>query len=311
MRTLNLPEMLTGLFKMMSKVPLRVNYFLATGVAWLLHSVVRYRRKIVMRNLRESFPEKTEKELKKISREYYRFLGDYFVETVALASMSEEEMRRRLRFENVEAVDACLRSGRPVTLFLGHYCNWEWCSSIPLHISAPCRPLQIYHPLSNKDADRAFLMLRDHFGTNSVPMADTLRAIVAARQEGLPSITGYIADQAPLYDSTHLFLDFLNHDTPVLTGAEKISRRIGAAVFYCDMRRESRGHYVCRYVEISPDASKEEMFTPTRRYWRLLEKSIRRQPAYWLWSHRRWKRTREGFFSLYGPEEAARRLRGL
>lgn len=272
---------------------------------------MRYRRKVVMRNLRESFPEKPEKELRRIAREFYHFLGDYFVETVALASMSEKEIRRRMRFENVGAVEECLRRGQPVTLFLGHYCNWEWCSSIPLHISVPCRPLQIYHPLSNKDADKAFLMLRNHFGLNSVPMADTLRAVIGARREGVPSITGYIADQAPLYESTHLFVDFLNHDTPVLTGAEKISRKIGAAVFYCDLRREKRGQYVCRYVEISPDASGEEIFTITRRYWQLLEESIRRQPAYWLWSHRRWKRTREGFIRAYGYKEATARLSTL
>ena len=300
--------MLTSLFKIMSKVPLSVNYALGRGVTWILHSVMRYRRGIVMENLKTSFPEKTDRELRRIARDFYRFLGEYFVETVALASMSEEEMRRRLRFENVEAVDDCLRSGRPVTLFLGHYCNWEWCCSIPLHISAPCRPLQIYHPLSNKDADKAFLMLRNRFGLNSVAMADTLRAVIGARREGVASITGYIADQAPLYESTHLFVDFLHHDTPVLTGAEKISRKIGAAVFYCDLRRESRGHYVCRYIEITPDASKEEMFAPTRRYWQLLEASIRRQPAYWLWSHRRWKRTREGFIQAYGEEEARKRL---
>lgn len=303
--------MLSALFKIISKVPLRINYLLADAVTFLLHSVIRYRRKVVDNNLRESFPEKSEKERRKIAREYYRFLGDYFVETVALASMTEKEIRERMRFENVEAVDKVLREGRPVTLFLGHYCNWEWCCSIPLHISARCRPLQIYHPLSNKDADKAFLMLRNRFGLNSVPMADTLRAIAAARKEGVPSITGYIADQVPVYDSIHLFLNFLNHDTPVLTGAEKISRKIGAAVFYCDMRRESRGRYVCRYVEITPDASKDEIFAPTRRYWELLEKSIRRQPAYWLWSHRRWKRTREGLYSIFGREEAERRLSSL
>lgn len=303
--------MLTTLFKIISRVPLRLNYLLGDVVSALLYGVVRYRRKIVDSNLRSSFPEMSEKDLRQTARRFYRFLGEYFVETLALASMSEKEMRKRMRFENMEAIDEYLRQGRPVSLMLGHYCNWEWCSTIPLHLSARCRPLQIFHPLSNKDADKAFLMLRSRFGATSVAMADTLRAIVGARREGLPTVTGYIADQAPLYESTHLFVDFLHHDTPVLTGAEKISRKLSAAMFYCDMRREKRGHYVCRCVEITPDASAEQPFAPTRRYWEMLEASIRRQPHLWLWSHNRWKRTREGFLSAYSPPEAEHRLSTL
>ena len=228
-----------------------------------------------------------------------------------MATMSEKEMSSRMRFENVEAIEETLRRGQPVSVMLGHYCNWEWCSSLPLHLSSPAHIMQIYHPLSNKDADRAFLMLRQRYGATSVAMADTLRAIIGARRSGIPSITGYIADQAPLYDSTHLFVDFLNHDTPVLTGAEKISRKIGAAMFYTDVRRERRGHYVCRFVQITPDASSEEQFLPTRRYWQMLEESIRRQPHLWLWSHNRWKRTRQGFMQYFTPDEADRRISSM
>lgn len=290
---------------------MKVNYLLGDFVTAILYGVVRYRRRIVDSNLRSSFPEKGDKEIREITRRFYRFLGEYFVETVAMASMSEKEMRRRMKFENVEAVDKYLQQGKHVSLMLGHFCNWEWCSSIPLHLSSKCRPLQIYHPLANKDADRAFLMLRGKFGAQSVAMADTLRAIVGARKEGLPTVTGYIADQAPLYESTHLFVDFLHHDTPVLTGAEKLSRKLGAAVFYCDVRREKRGNYVCRFVEITPDASALPEFETTRKYWQLLENSISRQPHLWLWSHNRWKRSHTGFLNAYGPEEAAKRLSSL
>ena len=303
--------MLTALFKTTSFLPLRLNYATSRGVAWLMHRVVRYRRNVILDNLRSSFPEKPEKEIRRICRDFYRFLCDYFMETVAMASMPPEEMKRRMRFENMQAVNDTLRSGRPVSLFLGHYCNWEWCSSIPLHLDARSKAMQVYHPLENKDADKAFLMLRSRYGATSVAMDDTLRAIVGCRRDGIPSIMGYIADQGPLLENIHLFVDFLNHDTPVLTGAEKISRKIGAAAFYCDMRRESRGHYVCRMVELTPDASQEPPFELTRRYWQLLEQSIRRQPELWLWSHRRWKRDRADFIRAYGEAEAARRLSHL
>lgn len=303
--------MLTTLFKILSHIPLRLSYGLATFVAWLMADVVRYRRKVVLENLHGAFPEMSEKELKHTASQFYHFLADYFVETIAMGSMTPEQMKRRMQFENMECVEEYLRQGRDVSLYLGHYCNWEWCTSIPLHLSTPCVAMEIYHPLENKDADKAFLHLRSCFGSHPVAMADTLRAIVGARRQGLPGITGYIADQTPLYESTHLFVDFLNRDTPVLTGAEKISRRIKAAVFYCDCRRLSRGHYACRMVEMSPDASQEPEFDLTRQYFSMLEKSIRRQPPYWLWSHRRWKRTRQEFFKAYGDEQARERLSHL
>lgn len=303
--------MLTFVFKTLSKIPLKNLYHLSHGITWILYHILRYRRKVVRENLVSSFPEKSEKEIKRITSEYYRFLGEYFVETIYEASMPPEEIMRRLPFKNVEAINECLRKGQHVTLYMGHYCNWEWCSSIPLHFTEKAQSFHIYHPLKNKDADDAFLMLRERYGSKSVSMQRTFRTIMGAHYDGIPTVTAYISDQAPLYENTHLFVDFLNHDTPVFTGGEKISRKLGAAVFYCDMRRKSKGHYECTYVEISPDATKEEPFEITKKYWQLLEESIRRDPAYWLWSHRRWKRTRSGMIERYGEADTAKRLSTL
>ncbi len=300
---------LYGLFKILSLFPLRMLYIFSDFVAWLAHDIVKYRRKVVTDNLRSSFPEKSEEEINDITKKFYSFLADYFVETVKLASMSPRQMRKRLTVSGIEEINNDVRAGKSVSLMLGHYCNWEWVSSLPLHIDPCARCGQIYHPLENKGSDRAFYKLRTRFHATNITMADTLKILTDWKRNGETSVVGYIADQVPGYHAIHLFLDFLHHDTPVFTGAERISRMLGASVYYADMTRPKRGYYNLKIEKITDDAAKEKRFEVTRKYFAMLERSIRRHPEYWLWSHRRWKRTREEFTRQY--PDAARRLNRL
>lgn len=292
---------LTALCGTLSVLPLRVLYIFSDILAWLAHSVVRYRRKVVRANLTESFPEKSAAEIGRIEKEFYRFLGDYFFETVKLFSMSDSFIDRHLRLEGLDELNHAVEAGRNVTLYLGHYCNWEWVSSLPLHISPKAMCAQIYHPLSNRGSDKFFYRLRTRFGATNVPMEDTLRVLLKCRKEGKPSVTGYIADQAPGLNA-HLFVDFLNHDTIAYTGPERISRFLKADVFYAHMSRPKRGNYTLRFVPITDHIAAEPLFEPSREYFRLLEQNIREAPQYWLWSHRRWKRTREMFDEYFGDK---------
>lgn len=311
-------RMLHGLFKSVGSLPLSLLYGLADALTFLAGNVVGYRRKVIRRNISTSFPEMTPEERKDVERKFYRFLGDYFVETLRLGAMSEEALRKRMKFENVAEVDACLSQGRNVVLYLGHYCNWEWISSIPLHHNHRDRAGheihfgQIYHPLENRAFDEAFLSIRGRCGAVSIPMADTLGVLRDWNRAGEPFIVGFISDQAPILEGTHYFADFLNHPaTPTYTGAERLARLFDAAVFYCDIRREKRGHYVCRYVKMTDDPKALPQFELSQKYYDLLAESIRRQPPYWLWSHNRWKRTREDFFRHFGEKEGKRRLSKL
>lgn len=300
-----------GVFGAVGSLPLWVLYGISDIVALLAGGIVGYRRKVIRKNLRESFPEKSERELRAIERRFYRFLGDYFVETLKLGRMSETQIRKRMRFEGTDEVNECLRNGKNVSLLLGHYGNWEWISSIPLHMPEGVPGGQIYHPLENEAADEAFLKIRNRFGAVSIKMKDTLPVIMKWRREGTTSMIGYIADQVPLFDGVHLFTDFLHHDTPVFTGHERISRMQHAAVFYGDITRPRRGEYVCRYVKITDDAASLPQFELTKQYFRLLEATIRKEPSLWLWSHNRWKRNRAMFYDYFGKEEADKRLSRL
>lgn len=287
--------LLSATFRGLGAMPWPMLRGVSSLVAWLAHSVVRYRRKVCRDNIRTSFPDMTDKKVDEVVRGFYSFLADYFIETVKLGSMNAKEMKRRMVFENIGEVNDDLRAGHNVSIFLGHFCNWEWVSSMPLwlDLATGAVPCQIYHPLSNVAADEVFGKIRTRFGATNLPMATSAKTLMEMSAKGIPTITGYIADQTPTRRSIHHWIPFLNHDTPVFTGAEKISRKIHAAAYYLDMRRPNRGEYIGRFVKISSDVAQEPADKVTDEYFRMLEQSIRLQPPLWLWTHRRWKHRRD------------------
>lgn len=285
----------------LSWLPLRMLYPIGDLFAWLAHSIVGYRRKVVRENLKNSFPEMSEKERRVIEKKYYHFLGDYAMETIKLLTMSERQMRRRLVVENPEVIANALSEGRNVTLFLGHYCNWEWVSSLPIYFPKNAECAQIYHPLHNKGMDKMFIKIRTRFGANNIAMEDILRKLIGWKRAGIPTVTGYIADQTPGYNF-HLFVDFLHQDTGVFTGPERISDFLDAEVWFCHMSRPKRGEYHLTFKPVTMHPKHEETFAITRKCFELLESNILEAPQYWLWSHRRWKRNRKKFMKYWGDK---------
>ena len=295
-----------ALWFIISLLPLWVFYRLSDGLYYLVYHVVRYRRRVVYANLRSSFPEKSEAEIERIAKEFYSFFCDYIVETLKLFSIGEKNMCKRMKFEGLDQVKEDFANGRSVSVYLGHYCNWEWISSLGLHLDEQCG--QIYHPLENAMVDRLFLYMRGRFKAQSIKMDDTFLTILKWKKEGRKNIVGYIADQVPGYNNIHYWADFLHHDTPVFTGAERISKIMDTAVYYIDVERPRRGYYVARFIKIADSLNEHPVFFATEQYFRLLEKNIQRAPQYWLWSHKRWKRTREEFNRMFTEEERKKRL---
>lgn len=287
--------LLLALFHLLSLLPLWIHYLLSDGLFLILYYVVRYRQKVVRSNLESSFPNKTQQELRQTERDFYRWFCDYLVESVKLLTISRRQLCKRMVFKGTEPIDQCVEKGQSVAVYLGHYCNWEWITSLPLWLSPKALCGQIYHPIENKEFDRLFLRLRQRQGAVCIPMAETLRRIFDYQQTGRPVVIGYISDQVPYWQNIHHWCDFLSHDTPVLTGTERIVRKLGHAVFYADVQRIRRGYYETEFklITLNPDTLPE--YGITDAYFKLLEETIRRAPAYWLWSHNRWKRTREKF----------------
>jgi len=291
--------MLLGVWYLFSLLPLRIHYIISDFLYWLLYKVMGYRRKVVWKNLSASFPEKSEAELKEIERGFYHFLCDYFVETVKMMTISKKEIKKRMAFKGVEVLDEVVESGQSIAMYLGHYCNWEWITSMPLWVTPKVQCGQIYHPLENKFFDRLILRSRERLGALCISMQDTLREMVRYKREGQPVLIGYISDQAPNWSNIHHWVDFMNQDTPVLTGTERIAKKMNHAAFYMEVRRVKRGYYEAEFKLITREPQKLEDFKLTDMYFDMLEKSIRQAPEFWLWSHNRWKRTRKEFNERY------------
>ena len=285
------------LFYAISLLPFRLLYVLADIECFMLYHVIRYRRGVVRRNLVTSFPDKSEQEIVQIEKRFYHWFCDYFFEAVKLLSISDAELCRRFTIINSEEVEQCFKEGQDVAAILGHYCNWEWLSCVGMNLPLERETGLIYHPLRNKAFDYLFRKLRLHEKHSRViPKQDILRYVLSRKKEGIRNICGYISDQGPKWKNIHLWLPFLNHEhTPVFTGGERIMRKMNNAVFYVEMSRPMRGYYTATYKLITRTPNALEPDGITRRFFQMLEQTIRREPAYYLWSHNRWKRTKEEF----------------
>ncbi len=281
---------------LLSLPPLWFHYGVSDVVLFpLLYWVLRYRRCLVRRQLAESLPELSEGERLGVERRFYHTLCDYFVETLKMASMSSGELRRRVKFIGVDELQRLMKGrGKYIGLTcLGHFGNWEWMSSANMEMEQGVSFSQVYHTLHSPIFDRLMTHSRERCGGQCVSMQDTLRHILRTESEGRYEIVGLIADQCPKWEAMHQWCTFLHHETSFFIGAEAIGKRVDGIVSYLDISRPSRGHYRAEIKVIATSPREFDDYEITLRYAQLLEASIRRDPHLWLWTHDRWKRTRE------------------
>ena len=280
-----------SIFWLISLLPLRMLYILSD----LVYPIVKrtYRRKVVDDNLAKSFPEKSEEERDKIANNFYHILCDYFAEDIKLFSMSKKEMMKRMTFSGLEHIKNGFDNGKDYMFaYLGHFGNWEWIASLQYWMPyAHCS--QIYHPLYNKVSDRIFLKLREQYGGECIPMKKTLRRILEIKRNGENVVVGFISDQQPKWESIHHFTPFLNRETAVFTGTEVLAKKLGAMVYYAHVTRPRRGYYHCEFVPMTHTPAEYPDFDLTDQYMKMLEKDICTTPHMWLWTHKRWRRTKE------------------
>ena len=283
--------LLTFTLKAIAIWPLRVLYVLSDLIYPLVYYIAGYRREVVRKNLESSFPEKSEKEIREIEKRFYRHFCDYVLETVKLLHISDEEMRRRMRFTNPEYIEQLRSDGRPIFLYLGHQANWEYIISITMWTSPEFTAGQIYHPLSNKVMDKLIYRLRSRFNTVGIPQKQALRAIITMVRDGKHPLLGFIADQRPPRRPEPEWITFLNQDTPIITGGEAMGRKLNAHFVYGSMKCVRRGYYELTFQPIVPVEGEEYGYS--KQYMRMLEQDIKEQPHLYLWTHKRWKWKRE------------------
>lgn len=273
-------------------LPLRILYIFSDIIFFLLFHVTRYRLRVVTKNIRESFPEKSPGEQAKIIKGFYRHFADYCVETIKILHISDSNTKKLMKFENVEAIDELLDKGRSMIIYAGHYGNWEYLSSVTLWSRHNYNDIafgQIYRPLKNKWFDSFFLKLRSRFHSSSFSKKSAFKDLILIKRSKKPCVIGFISDQHPSGNDTNHVIRFLNHDTAFITGSEVLARKLDFDVLYFDVEKISRGRYktTLRIVATQPDT--EEPMSITDKYAEMLETSILRDPTLWLWSHNRWK----------------------
>lgn len=285
---------LFGVWYVVSLLPMWFLHAVSSIVSIILFHVIRYRRQVVHENIKSSFPKLSPRKRWMIERRFYTHFCDLMVESVKFFSISEWNMKRRMRFKGIELLEESFRNGRSCGVYLGHYGNWEWISSMPLWVNPDlCLCTQLYHQLENYVTDQLILYTRRRFGGVNIEVNQSIKDMVRYRNEGRPILVGFIADQTPYWDNIYYWNDFLNHETPWFTGAERIMQKLDMDVYYLDVRRIRRGFYVAEYKRITTTPNSNEQFWLTDQYAKMLEHTIMRAPSYWLWSHRRWKRTKD------------------
>ncbi|HEY3809675.1 MAG TPA: lysophospholipid acyltransferase family protein [Steroidobacteraceae bacterium] len=269
-----------------SRLPFGLLYALATALCFLLRYVLRYRVRVARANLRGCFPELPPERIEAILNSYYRSLGQIVAECIKLATMSSDELRRRVQLPNLELLARELAAGRSVILLAAHLGNWEWQlqgttvrSDVPIDAA--------YKPLHSAGADELLLRVRSRLGARMVPAKKLVR--VVARARGQLHIVALMADQIPASSAGRHWVSFFGRPTAFYPGPAEIARMTGYVAMFAGMQRTSRGHYE---ISFEPLARAGEVLAPeafTARYAQLLEAEIRRDPANWIWTHRRWK----------------------
>ena len=282
-----------GLVKLLSLFPFAVLYALSDVLYPVIYYIIGYRKQVVRDNLSYSFPEKTEQERKAIEKKFYRHFCDLIFENIKFAGISVSEINKRMLYNNFEPALKHLDEGRSVMLYSSHYGNWEWNSSFILHLPKDMPIYPIYKKQTSEVSDRIIHKIRNHFGTETIEMKNLLRVMAAMRSEGRFGMFGMISDQSPTRESLHYFTQFLNQHTAVITGTEQIARKFDYPVYYARLKKLKRGYYTSELIPVSLHPKETPEFEISEKYMRLLKEDILRDPAIWLWTHKRWKYTRE------------------
>ena len=282
-------------------LPLPVAYAISDFFCFVLYQAVGYRKKVVRQNLTTSFPEKSLQEIKQIEKKFYHHLCDLFIESMQLLHMRDDEVKRRFQYTNPELFKQLYAENRNAIVVMGHYGNWEVNITFPLW--SKYRTLATYKPLNNPHFNNKMKEGRERFGIEAVTMRHTIKRMLECSKNGKPTLLALIADQAPTPSETDFWIDFLNHETAIFLGPEKISKKINAPVIFLRIDKPKRGYYSLTSTVICENPKDTTPGEITKKHVKMLEDVIKEQPEYWLWSHRRWKRAKPNETPLHSLYE--------
>lgn len=262
-------------------------YLKSDFLFFLVYRVFGYRKGVVMSNLDLVFPDKSKDEKREIARRFYQHLCDLIFETIKNLTISEAESTKRFRFENIELIHDYADRGKSVMLMCGHYASWEWSGILQKQISQ--QGYAVYKPMDNKYFDRLVRKIRGRFGAEIVSNRKIVTRLFRDKKDGIVNMTLILSDQTPKLGAFKHRDLFMGVDVPVFTGTEELAKKLGHACVYLNIEKVKRGHYTARFIPIADDPSTVPDFDITGQFLDLIEDQINTDPAYYLWSHKRWK----------------------
>lgn len=275
----------------LSLLPLRVLYAISSILSPIFQHIIQYRRKIIIQNLQKSFPNKTQTQLKTIQNQYYNHLLDVFLEAFKMLSISRKNLKERYKCNNPEILKPYYDRQQSVILVSAHYNNWEY-MVLSLDMQFPFHGIGVGKRMSNQSFGSLMHQKRTRYGTE-VCYSDNVNEVLSHHEkERNPCAYMLLADQSPNDSHKSFWTLFLNQDTPVIFGPEHLSKKYNYPVFFYRVNKVKRGYYTFDIIPISDHPKETEYGEITLKYLSFLEQTIKENPQYWLWSHRRWKHTR-------------------
>lgn len=272
-----------------SYLPTNVLYKLADGLAFVLRDVIGYRKAVVLTNLRNSFPEKTETEIQQIAKETYTHLADRVIENIKCLTISEAEFLNRCQVENIEVLTKLYDEGRDVVLMIAHTGSWEWAGYVA-HTLTKFKIYGVYSPASNKYFNDLIIGTRGKMGMNLISMKDTSAYFKEKKEE--KTLHVFFTDQSPSNPNNAYWTKFMNQDTPFFYGGARYAIKHNCIPVFANIIQLKRGYYRVRITVIKDDVTNCTPDEIVQGYAELLEKQLKDRPSDWLWSHKRWKHKR-------------------
>ncbi len=271
----------------MSILPTRVLYGFSNFLFFVVYYLFNYRKKVVRENLRLCFPKKSLHEIKSIEKKFFRHLCDMFVESIRSISISEAEIRERYKFTNIEEVNKIEEANKSIMLMCAHYASWEWIFIIQKYVTTD--GYAIYKKIENKYFDQLIRKIRAKYNTNLITNKETFTTMREHKKLGKKGIYGFLSDQSPKLKSAYHWKEFMNIKVPVHTGAEKLAKELDLAIVFFKTKKVKRGYYETTFKTVTLNPNEFEDYQITDLFINYLEDMIHEEPAYYLWTHKRWK----------------------
>ncbi|MCF7568060.1 lysophospholipid acyltransferase family protein [Sabulilitoribacter arenilitoris] len=272
---------------LISILPFRLLYMFSDGMFILLYHVIGYRKEVVYQNLKLVFPNKSEKEIKRISEAFYHHFCDMMLESVKSLTISETEMKKRFTFTNIDEIKQHEKNNRSVVLMCAHYGNFEWIFILQKYISA--KGYAVYKQLANKYFDALIKRIRAKYNSYLITTKETIPTLVKAKLEGELTINGFAADQSPKINKAYHWNSFMDINVPIHTGAEMLAKKLDMVVVFFAVKKVKRGYYETTFKTITTTPKDYKNYAITDIYLKLVEQQIIEAPEYYLWTHKRWK----------------------